>query len=284
MGIRLAVDDFGTGYSSLAYLTRLPIDERELTLHYQPKVALRSGRVTGVEALVRWRHPERGLIMPDEFIPVAQKTGLIKPLTHYVIDEALRQCSAWGRRGHAVRVAVNISPRSLIDIEFPGDVELLLGKWGVANDLLELEITEDAIVADPQRVRAVLEQLNGMGIRLAVDDFGTGYSSLAYLTRLPIDEIKIDRSFITSMSSSKDDAIIVRSTIELGRNLGLKVVAEGVEDARTWTRLRDLGCDIAQGRHVSRPVPPDELTAWLESLPRANGAPQWLAPAALVTP
>ena len=269
---------------SLVGELRRAIDERELTLHYQPKVALRSGRVTGVEALVRWRHPERGLIMPDEFIPVAQKTGLIKPLTHYVIDEALRQCSAWGRRGHAVRVAVNISPRSLIDIEFPGDVELLLGKWGVANDLLELEITEDAIVADPQRVRAVLEQLNGMGIRLAVDDFGTGYSSLAYLTRLPIDEIKIDRSFITSMSSSKDDAIIVRSTIELGRNLGLKVVAEGVEDARTWTRLRDLGCDIAQGYHVSRPVPPDELTAWLESLPRANGAPQWLAPAALVTP
>ena len=270
---------------SLVGELRRAIDERELTLYYQPKVALRSGRVTGVEALVRWRHPERGLVMPDEFIPVAQKTGLIKPLTLFVIDEALRQCNAWGRRGHAIRVAVNISPRSLIDVEFPHDVERLLRKWGVANDLLELEITEDAIVADPRRVRAVLEQLNGMGIRLAIDDFGTGYSSLAYLTRLPIDEIKIDRSFVTSMSSSKDDAIIVRSTIELGRNLGLKVVAEGVEDARTWTWLRELGCDIAQGYHVSRPVPPDELTAWLESLPRANGAPQWRAPAAaLVTP
>jgi EAL domain-containing protein (putative c-di-GMP-specific phosphodiesterase class I) len=209
---------------------------------------------------------------------------LIKPLTLYVIDEALRQSSAWGQRGHAVTIAVNISPRSLIDAEFPHDVERLLRKWGVAHDLLELEITEDAIVADPRRVQAVLEQLNGMGIRLAVDDFGTGYSSLAYLTRLPIDEIKIDRSFVTSMSSSEDDAIIVRSTIELGRNLGLQVVAEGVEDAPTWTRLRDLGCDVAQGYHVSRPIPPEELTAWLESLPRANGAPQWLAPAALVTP
>ena len=256
---------------------RTAIDERQLMLYYQPKVELRSGRVTGVEALVRWRHPQRGIVMPDEFIPVAQETGLIKPLTLYVIDEALRQCQAWCRDGHELAIAVNISPRSLIDVEFPADVARLLGRWDVAPELLELELTEGAIVADPERATLVLERLSGMGVRLAVDDFGTGYSSLAYLKRLPIDEIKIDRSFVTNMTSSKDDAVIVRSTIDLGRNLGLDVVAEGVEDAEVWACLERLGCDVAQGYYMSRPIPAGELTSWLEGLPGADEAPRWHA-------
>ena len=246
---------------------RRAIDERELILYYQPKVEVRSGAVTGVEALVRWRHPERGIVPPDEFIPVAQETSLIRPLTLYVIDEALRQCQLWREAGHELAVAVNVSTRNLIDVDFPDDVAGLLARWGVRPDLLELEITETAIVADVFRAKAVLERLGAMGLRLSVDDFGTGYFSLAYLKRLPINELKIDRSFVTNMTSSEDDAVIVRSTIDLGRNLGLEVVAEGVETAEVWECLERLGCDVAQGYYMSPPVPADELTSWLERRP-----------------
>jgi EAL domain-containing protein (putative c-di-GMP-specific phosphodiesterase class I) len=202
--------------------------------------------------------------MPDDFIPLVQQTGLIKPLTRYVIDAALQQVRAWAALGWDLAIAVNLSTRNLLDVEFPDQVAALLALRGVGPDRLELEITESTMLEDPARTRAILERLSEMGIRLSIDDFGTGYSSLAYLKRLPVDEIKIDRSFVMNMVDDEDDATIVRSTIDLGRNLGLEVVAEGVETGPIWDRLTDLGCTVAQGYYLSRPLPADELTPWLE--------------------
>ena len=213
---------------------RRAIEEQELVLYYQPKAVLASGEVSSVEALLRWNHPTRGLVLPDDFIPLAQQTGLIKPLTMYVVSEALKQSCAWQREGIRLSVAVNLSMRNLLDLEFPGQVGHLLEEWNVDPSLLEFEITESTMLADPIRTKLILEKLSAMGIRLAIDDFGTGYSSLAYLKRLPVDEIKIDRSFVMHMSDDEDNATIVRSTIDLGRNLGLQVVAEGVETEEIW--------------------------------------------------
>jgi diguanylate cyclase len=260
--------DGSTHQLDLARLTlvgelRRALEKHELVLHYQPQALLDTGEVRSVEALLRWNHPERGLIGPGEFIPLAQQTGLIRPLTLYVIGEALRQCQAWERKGLELAVAVNVSTRNLLDVEFPTQVKALLGAWDLDADRLELEITEDAVLTDPVRTKAILEELAEMGVRLAIDDFGTGYSSLAYLKRLPITQIKIDRSFVIGMATDEDDATIVRSTIDLGRNLGLDVVAEGVETEPIWNTLRELGCTIAQGYYLSRPVPPDELGSWL---------------------
>jgi EAL domain-containing protein (putative c-di-GMP-specific phosphodiesterase class I) len=238
------------------------VDAGELRLFYQPK-SHTDGRIDEVEALVRWQHPTRGLLPPSEFVPLAERTSLIKPLTAWVLQEAARQCGRWRARGRELSIAVNVSARNLLDVEFPTQVKGLLGAWDLDSDRLELEITEDAVLTDPVRTKAILEELAEMGVRLAIDDFGTGYSSLAYLKRLPITQIKIDRSFVIGMESDEDDATIVRSTIDLGRNLGLEVVAEGVESEQTWNHLRDLGCDVAQGYYLSRPVPPDELAAWL---------------------
>ena len=229
-----------------------------------------------MEALIRWNHPTRGLVMPDDFIPLAQQTGLIKPLTLYVVEEALRQCCAWQKEGLTLSVAVNLSMRNLLDLEFPDQVEQLLAEWGVNPQLLEFEITESTMLADPVRTKHILDKLSAMGIRLAIDDFGTGYSSLAYLKRLPVDEIKIDRSFVMHMSEDEDNATIVRSTIDLGQNLGLQVVAEGVETAEVWEKLTSLGCNVAQGYYLSRPVPADDLRDWL----RERAADQLDAPAA----
>jgi diguanylate cyclase (GGDEF)-like protein/PAS domain S-box-containing protein len=242
---------------------RRALEERELTLFYQPKALLDDGEVHSVEALLRWRHPTRGLVPPDDFIPLAQETGLIKPLTLYVIDEALRQARAWHAEGLALSIAVNLSTRNLLDVNFPDEVAELLARREVAAEVLQFEITESTMLADPLRTRGILERLSAMGIRLSIDDFGTGYSSLAYLKRLPVSEIKIDRSFVMNMDQDEDDATIVRSTIDLGRNLGLTVVAEGVESRGIWDRLRALGCTVAQGYFLTRPVPPEELTDWL---------------------
>ncbi|MBV9803060.1 MAG: bifunctional diguanylate cyclase/phosphodiesterase, partial [Solirubrobacterales bacterium] len=242
---------------------RRALDQRELVLYYQPKAILTDGTVHAVEALLRWQHPQRGLVGPDEFIPMAQQTGLIKPLTQYVIDEALRQCRAWIQGGLTLAIAVNLSARSLVDGEFPVQVAGLLDRWGVSPALLEFEITESAMLTDPGRTRLILERLSEMGIRLSIDDFGTGYSSLAYLKRLPVNEIKVDRSFVMNMDQDEDDATIVKSTIDLGRNLGLDVVAEGVENEQVWDRLRALGCTAAQGYYLSRPVPAAELGSWM---------------------
>jgi diguanylate cyclase (GGDEF)-like protein/PAS domain S-box-containing protein len=251
---------------------RRAIDQRELVLYYQPKARLDSGEVSSVEALLRWNHPSRGLILPDDFIPLAQQTGLIKPLTLYVVSEALKQCRLWQEEGLRLSIAVNLSMRNLLDLEFPEQVASLLEQCQVDPELLEFEITESTMLADPARTKLILDRLSAMGIRLAIDDFGTGYSSLAYLKRLPVDEIKIDRSFVMRMSDDPDNAAIVRSTIDLGRNLGLQVVAEGVETEEVWNTLNALGCTIAQGYYLSRPVPPDELRDWLQGRPEA-GAP-----------
>ena len=250
---------------------RRAIEARELVLYFQPKAQLSSGEIMGAEALVRWRHPHRGLLLPDEFIPLAQQTGLIRPLTFHVLDEALRQASLWQLEGLDLRVAVNVAMRNLLDMQFPDDVSRLLAKWEISSDRLELEITESTIMADPFRARLVLTRLSEMGVRLSIDDFGTGYSSLGYLRRLPVREIKIDKSFVMNMRADENDAVIVRSTIDLGRNLGLEVVAEGVESAAIWQDLVTYGCDVAQGFFLSRPVPAEDLTRWILDK-RARGA------------
>jgi EAL domain-containing protein (putative c-di-GMP-specific phosphodiesterase class I) len=258
-----AVDHYDPTRLTLVGELRRAIEERELELYYQPKAALDTGEVSSVEALLRWQHPHRGLVFPDDFIPVAQQTGLIKPLTLYVVSRALEQCRAWQEAGTPLAVAVNLSTRNLLDSEFPDQVALMLDRWEIDGSMLEFEITESTMLADPARTRLVLERLSSMGIRLSIDDFGTGYSSLAHLKRLPVHEIKIDSSFVINMSGNDDDATIVRSTIDLGRNLGLDVVAEGVETEETWEQLRELGCTSAQGFHISAALPADALSEWL---------------------
>ena len=256
-------DEYDPRRLTLVGELRRAIDEEELVVFYQPKAVLGNGDVDGVEALVRWQHPERGLLPPDEFIPLAEHTGLIGPLTLYVLDRSLAQCREWRDSGMNIGVAVNMAMRNLLDLAFPDRVAELLDKWRLAPSSLELEITENTIMGDPFRSMQVLRRLNEMGVKLSIDDFGTGYSSLAYLKRLPVDAVKIDKSFVLGMSADDNDGAIVRSTIDLARNLGLRVVAEGVETSEIWTVLRDLGCDFAQGYLLSRPLPGHELTAWL---------------------
>jgi diguanylate cyclase (GGDEF)-like protein len=248
---------------ALAGELRRAIENDELVLHFQPIADLASGRILGAEALVRWEHPERGFIQPAEFIPLAERMGLLNPLSRHVVESALRQCAAWNARGLALRVSVNLTIPDLLDLDLPDWIAELLAESGVRSEQLELEITESTILADPFRVRQVLSRLNEFGLRLAIDDFGTGYSSLAYLKRLPVQAIKIDRSFVSEMCDDASDATIVRSTIDLGRNLGLDVVAEGVETQEVWTVLRGLGCTLAQGFLIGRPVPADQFTAFV---------------------
>ena len=237
-------------------------DPSQLMLHFQPKAHLVTGEVTSVEALVRWNHPTEGLLAPSEFIPLAERTGLIHPLTAQVLGLALAQVRTWGSTGLHLKVAVNISTRCL-DANLPGLVSRLLRTHGVAAGDLELEITESAIMAEPDRASAVLTKLQALGVSLSIDDFGTGYSSMAYLKQLPVHELKIDQSFVTSMTPGSTDAAIVRSCIELARNLGMTVVAEGVESASVWNQLTELGCDLAQGYYLAKPMPADELQSWL---------------------
>jgi diguanylate cyclase (GGDEF)-like protein/PAS domain S-box-containing protein len=238
---------------------RHAIESDQLVLHYQPQFDTASGEVRKVEALVRWQHPEHGLLQPDQFIPLAEQTGLIRALTNHVLDRALAQCSAWYSAGHDLRVCVNITARELVDLGFPDEVSRLLTKWHVDPSRLELEVTESTIMSDQGRAATVLTQLRQRGVRLAVDDFGSGHASLGYLRNLQIDVLKIDRSFISKMSSDAGDAAIVRASIELGHNLGLEVVAEGVETAQERDALESLGCDTLQGYHFARPGPAAEL-------------------------
>jgi diguanylate cyclase (GGDEF)-like protein/PAS domain S-box-containing protein len=250
---------------------RRALDQRELVLYYQPKAILADGEVHAVEALLRWKHPVRGLVAPDQFIPMVQQTGLIKPLTRYVIDEALRQCRSWQDDGLRLAIAVNLSTRSLTDSDFPVQVAELLERWNVQPALLEFEITESAMLLHPARTKVILDRLAAMGIRLSIDDFGIGYSSLAHLKRLPVSEIKVDRSFVMNMQQDEDDATIVRSTIDLARNLGLDVVAEGVESEQVWEQLKALGCTTAQGYYLSRPIPAPALQTWLLQRRQSRG-------------
>jgi diguanylate cyclase (GGDEF)-like protein len=243
---------------------RRAIEQRTLAVHYQPKVDLASGAVQGVEALVRWNHPQFGPVPPSEFIPLAEGTALIHSLTTLVLETALLQQREWKALGHDLSVAVNLSARSLLDVDFPERVSALLTAHGVDPARLVLEITESTLMTDPARAQRVLRSLDALGVRISIDDFGTGYSSLARLKELPVHELKIDRAFVTSMQTIHSDAVIVRSTIDLARNLGLSVVAEGVEDCSVLNELSDLGCDAAQGYYLSRPVRAAELLSWLE--------------------
>jgi len=241
---------------------RAAIEQGALTLHYQPQVDLATGRITGVEALVRWPHPAQGLIPPDQFIPLAEHTGVIAPLTAWVLAEAIRQCRAWQRAGRLLTVSVNLSMWNLHDATLPDRVAALLRDHGMAPAWLRLELTESALMADPERAMDVLARLSGLGVGLAVDDFGSGYSSLAYLKTLPVDELKIDKGFVREMATDATDAAIVASTVALGHALGLRVVAEGIEDQVTWELLVGMGCDVAQGYYMSRPLPATDLQRW----------------------
>jgi diguanylate cyclase (GGDEF)-like protein/PAS domain S-box-containing protein len=238
---------------------RRAVDSNELVVHYQPQADIASGEVRKAEALVRWQHPQHGLLGPDQFIPLAEQTGLIRSLTRYVLDAALAQWRAWRDEGRQLGVAVNITTRELIDLRFPDEVAELLAKWRVEPGQLELEITETSLMTDPPRARSILARLRGLGVRFAIDDFGTGHSSFNYLKQLPIDILKIDKSFVQRMGEDVGDAAIVRSAIDVGHALGLEIVAEGVEDEQAKRRLEELGCDAFQGYHLGRPQPAGAL-------------------------
>ncbi len=249
---------------TLSLLTELrhAVEHGELRLYLQPKLELDSGVVAGAETLVRWKHPTRGLVPPMEFIPFAEQTGFIRTLTMWVFEEAARHWLMLYAEGMPMRLSVNLSTRDLLDQDLPAKFDALLVKHRVPAEAFCLEITESAIMDDPQRALATLNKLSGLGFKLSIDDFGTGYSSLAYLKRLPVDELKIDKSFVMSMEKDLEDAKIVRSTIDLAHNLGLTVVAEGVENAKVWELLRELDCDEAQGYHMGKPMPADEFRNW----------------------
>ncbi|MEU6145769.1 bifunctional diguanylate cyclase/phosphodiesterase [Streptomyces sp. NPDC047081] len=254
---------------------RRALDAHEVQLHYQPKVRF-DGQVAGLEALVRWVHPERGKVPPDEFIAIAESSGLMPHLTEYVLETALGQVARWRAQGLHVPVAVNVSPRDVHTPGFAGSVAARLARHGVPAGALQLEITEHVLLEDPQRAADTLAGLTGHGVKMSLDDFGTGYSSLVHLRRLPVSELKIDRSFVARLAVDAEDAEIVRCTVDLAHSLGLLVVAEGVEDDETWERLRDLGCDAVQGWLVAAAMPAEETTAWL----RARGSRGWQRPRA----
>jgi len=246
---------------------RHAIEFNELELYYQPKVDLKTRRVSAIEALVRWRHPRRGLMEPDLFIPIAEQTGLIRPLTHWVLTEAVQQIAHWRKTGLAIDMAVNLSGSNLHDIQLPTFVRRLVEAWQVEPSWLVLEITESAIMSNPSSAMDILLELDTMGVNLSVDDFGTGYSSLGHLKQLPVDEIKVDRSFVMEMAENENDAVIVRATIDLAHNLGLKVIAEGVETEDVLQMLKVLNCDMVQGYFVSRPLSRDDFMQWLNDSP-----------------
>jgi diguanylate cyclase len=249
---------------------RRAISLREIILYYQPQVDMSTGAVTGLEALARWRHGQRGWIPPAEFIPVAERMGLIKPLTACLIELAARQMVDWHALGISIPVAVNVSMRNLLDPRLPDTLKAVIGAAGAEARKIKLEITESALMTEPARVLETMNELRKFGFGFSIDDFGTGYSSLAYLQRLPVEEIKIDRSFVGAMSTDLGSAAIVRATIELASSLRLNVVAEGVEDDVTWQGLRRLGCSTAQGYFVSRPMPAGDVEGWLSEWSRTS--------------
>ncbi|RFP13586.1 MULTISPECIES: bifunctional diguanylate cyclase/phosphodiesterase [unclassified Duganella] len=262
---------------SLSLLTELrnAIERNEFRLHVQPKIMLDTGKVVGMESLVRWAHPERGNVFPDEFIPFAEQTGFIRVLTRWVMDKSAELCQELAAKGYPLKVSVNLSTRDLLDQDLPAKFAETLARYKLAPGSFCLEITESAIMDDPVRAQHTLERLSAMGVDLSIDDFGTGYSSLAYLKRLPVNELKIDKSFVLNMENDVGDTKIVRSTIDLGHNMGLRVVAEGIESEAVWRLLAALGCDQGQGYFMSRPIPGDQLIAWLE---------KWQAPIAVAAP
>ena len=250
------------------------LEAGEFVLYYQPKASLADGSISGVEALIRWQHPERGLVPPNDFIPMVERTVLLAPLTRFVLEEALSQWRRWADEGIDIPVAVNLSPRSLLDVKLPDEIQELLVDRRVPADRLTLELTESFLMADTGRIADVLSGLSDVGVKLSIDDFGTGYSSLSYLKRLPIDEIKVDRSFVGNLLQDPNDAMIVNATVELGRSLGLQVVAEGVEDPATWIHLAEVRCDLAQGFFISKPLPAETIRPVLLSSVNVELSPE----------
>lgn len=249
------------------------LENNELVIHYQPKVEIKTGSMISVEALVRWQHPDLDLLTPDNFIHLAEQSGFIRPLGLWVARTALEQCAKWRAQGHLLNVAINLSTCNLQDEDLPDQLLDVINGCSARPEWLELEITESAVMTDPQHALHVLEQLSGFGMRISIDDFGTGYSSLTYLKRLPVDELKIDKSFILDMTEDNEDSMIVRATVDLAHNLGLKVVAEGVVSYKSWSLLSALGCDAAQGYYISRPLTAEQITRWLkETGPRIDWA------------
>jgi len=258
---------------------RQAIADDGLLIHYQPKVSFSLGRMVGVEALVRWPHPVQGLIPPDDFIPLAERTGLIGPLTRWVLERAIRQCRDWEQVGLHINVAVNLSTHTLYDPQLLSTVKDLLQTYGVTSSQLTLEITESMLMEEPERAHDVLADLRALGVSIAIDDFGTGYSSLAYLKRIPIDEVKIDKAFVFGLGVDADpaDAAIVRAVVAMARPLQCEVVAEGVETVETWTFLHELGCDLAQGYYFSPPLSPAELEQWARTTRWGGMVKEWSA-------
>jgi EAL domain-containing protein (putative c-di-GMP-specific phosphodiesterase class I) len=263
-------DRFDAASLRLLGEVRGALERGEMILHYQPKADLRSGRITGVEALVRWEHPEFGLLAPARFIPLVEQTALIGPLTLHVIDAALGQLRAWRGQGVELEMSVNLSARNLLDPGLAVSVAMLLERHGLPAEALTVEVTESAAMTEPGRAVAVLKALRAAGVGVAVDDFGTGNASIEYLTKLPVSELKIDRSFITDILNDARAQAIVRSTIDLARNLGLTVVAEGIETKAVMDYLSGLGCETGQGYFISRPAPGAELTPRLLRLSGRN--------------
>jgi diguanylate cyclase (GGDEF)-like protein len=249
---------------------RTALHTGRIDVHVQPQATLATGEICAVEALVRWQHPELGTVPPDEFVPVAERSGLVGLLTTRVLDLSLAAVAGWRRQGVDLSIAVNLSTRSLHDADLVDEVRRLLRRHDVPASRLTLEVTESSVMADPARAIALLHQLRALGVRLSVDDFGTGYSSLSYLKRLPVNEVKIDRSFVGGLASQGEDVAIVRAIVDLGRHLGLDVVAEGVEDQQAWDLLQEMHCDVVQGWHLSRAMPTDEFVAWLHAYERAG--------------
>lgn len=256
-------DSHSIGRLALMSELRDAIETESLELYFQPKVNVSSNAVVGVEALLRWNHPQRGFIQPGEFIPLAEQTGLIKPLTQWVIEKAIVQCTEWQKKNINLTISVNLSIHNLHDSSLMQHIQNTLSKYQLAAEYLMLEITEGDIMSEPLRARDTLKKINEMGIKLSIDDYGTGYSSLSYIKKLPLDEIKVDRSFVMEMTEDKDDDVIVLATIELAHNLGFEIVAEGVHDQQTWERLKELKCDIAQGYYISKPLSATAFMAWL---------------------
>ncbi len=245
---------------------RNAIDRDQLELYYQPKIDIQSCELFGAEALVRWNHPKHGFISPDEFIPMAERTRTIKTLTLWVLKRAFQHCAEWHRKGLEIKISVNLSAKDLLDPNLPDIIAGVTASSGVKPEWIILEITESSIMTDPERALIVINRLNEMGFELAVDDFGTGYSSLAYLKKMPLSELKIDKSFVEDIQNSENDAIIVKATINLAHNLGLHVTAEGVENQEILNRLKGYGCDIAQGYYFSKPLAVDGFNEWMAKM------------------
>ena len=260
-----ALDEHSPRRLTLMGELRQALERDQLELHYQPKVEVAGGQVIGAEALVRWRHPRHGFIQPDEFIGLAERTRMIKPLTLWVMKRAFQDCVFWRGQGLALKISVNLSAQDLHDPELPDLVAGVVAATGIQPEWVIFEITESGIMQDPDRVLNVVERVHGLGFTLSIDDFGTGYSSLAYLKKLPVSELKIDKSFVMDMLGSENDAVIVRATVDLAHNLGLKITAEGVESAQILEALRGMGCDIAQGYFISRPLSAQAFSEWLQT-------------------